>query len=102
MTNLPFMVFVTNAILHYFLKHYDYISGTRIPDIVLIQMHYRQICYRLVNLQEMKLINAEIFAFTKENHPKSEAHKISTIEIIPNTEKVVCEHMQIKLACEQL
>ncbi|KTC83714.1 hypothetical protein [Legionella brunensis] len=79
---------------------YLHVSGTEIPDIVLLQLHYRLVCYGIIDLERLKILNEGLLNYTESFQPGSEWCNTLKNEIIPKTALVYTQHLQVKEKCE--
>ncbi|ASQ44739.1 hypothetical protein [Legionella clemsonensis] len=80
--------------------NYIHILGDDVPDAVLLQLHYRQICYGIIDLERIQLLNKELLAFAEDYYPESKWINTLKKEIIPNFSLVYSQHLEIKENCE--
>ncbi|CZH10185.1 hypothetical protein SC122_12155 [Legionella pneumophila serogroup 1] len=86
--------------LFYDTDNYIHIKGKDIPNIVLLQMHYRQVCYGIIELEYLKITNEELLKYTRVYHPGSKSYEILKDEIIPKTLAIYDLHLKVKKKCE--
>ncbi|HIF0226747.1 TPA: hypothetical protein ACXYKD_003716 [Legionella anisa] len=80
--------------------NYIHIEGEEIPAIVLLQMHYRQVCYGIIALERLKINNEELLKYAEAYLPESKSREILQYEITPKTFEIYDLHLKVKKRCE--